>query len=78
MKDFSIAFKYLFKPINKTMKKSSVLANMSSHSGEIFQTRTGKEFKMVYNNGDNTFEVYPFDRQGRAANNPPYLHRQQH
>ena len=43
---------------------------MQSHSDETFQTRKGKEFKMVYNNGDNTFEVYPFDRQGRAANNP--------
>ena len=42
------------------MRKSSVLANMSSHSGEIFQTRTGKEFKMVY----------PSDRQGRPTNDP--------
>ena len=69
LKDFSIASTYLFKPINKTMKKSSVLANMSSHSGEIFQTRTGKEFKMEYDGG-NTFNVYPSDRQGRPANDP--------
>lgn len=51
------------------MRKSSVLANMSSHSGEIFQTRTGKEFKMVYNGGS-TFNVYPSDRQGRLTNDP--------
>lgn len=38
------------------MNIESVRKNMEIHSGETFETRTGKEFTMTYDGG-NTFDV---------------------